>query len=77
VNSTHADVALEDSVVADNGADGIRFIRSNPRLDDQFDRSDVHDFCMFPTTMSQTYPINVLMEQGQYNPTNKDCVKVC
>lgn len=76
VNSSHGDVELIDTVVADNGADGVRCIRSNPRLDDQFDRSDVYDFCMFPTTMSQTYPIYVLMEQGQYNPTNKDCSKV-
>lgn len=77
VNTTHGDVAVVDTVVADNGADGIRCIRANPRLDDQFDRSDVHDFCMFPTTMSQTYPISVLMEQGLYNPTNKECSKVC
>lgn len=76
VNSSSGDVLVKNTIVSDNGADGIRYVRFDPRLDDQFDRTDIYDFCMFPTTVSQTYPISMITEQAVFNPTEKECFKV-
>lgn len=76
INSSYGDVLVQNTMVADNGADGVRYVRFDPRMDDQLDRTDIYDFCMFPTTASQTYPISVIMDQEAYSPTDKECFKV-
>ncbi|KAK6621229.1 hypothetical protein RUM43_011535 [Polyplax serrata] len=73
VNGSHGDVLIENTVIADNGGDGIRFARHEPESGDQFDRSSFYDFCMIPTTASQTYPVVVWMQQNEFNPTTKEC----
>lgn len=76
VNGSHGDVLIENTVVADNGGDGIRFVRHEPHSEQHFDRRNFYDFCMIPTTASQTYPVIVWMQQNEFNPTAKECYQV-
>lgn len=76
MNSTSGLAHIENSVILENGGDGIRYIHHDLPENARFDRSEIFDFCSFPTTASQTFPITISVEQGQYSPANKDCNKV-
>jgi hypothetical protein len=64
-------------VIQENGADGIRFVHHDELADVNFDRTKTVDFCTFPITTSQTFPISITVEQNKYAPSVKECTKVC
>lgn len=76
MNSTSGLAHIENSLIMENGGDGIRYIHHDLPENARFDRSEIFDFCTFPTTASQTFPITISVEQGQYSPAEKDCSKV-
>ena len=66
VNSTKGSVVVEKSSVVGNMADGIRYHFHDLRPETkQVDGVDVHDFCTYSTTYSQTYPFLMVAEQYQ------------
>ncbi|XP_015594324.1 protein bark beetle isoform X2 [Cephus cinctus] len=73
MNSSSGLAHIDNCVVLDNGADGIKYVHYDERPDDKLDRADVFDLCTFPTTTSQTFPITISMEQNKYAPNPKRC----
>jgi hypothetical protein len=68
---------LSGCTVQDNAGDGVRYVHHDREY--LSDRSDIFDFCTFPTTTrtaSQTFPIQVTLEQSQFSTLKKDCHKV-
>ncbi len=64
VNSTSGYVSLADSWVTNNMADGIKYHFHDQRPETKLiDGVDVHDFCTYSTTYSQTYPFLMVAEQ--------------
>ena len=64
VNTTRGYVVLEDSTVEKNMADGVRYHYHDQRPETKLvDGVDVHDFCTYSTTYSQTYPFLMVAEQ--------------
>nr|CAD7425800.1 unnamed protein product [Timema monikensis] len=59
----------------ENGGDGVRYVHHDPDSRQGLDRKDIYDFCTFPTTAGQTFPIAFTMEQNRYNPSEKQCRK--
>ncbi|BES98492.1 Scavenger receptor cysteine-rich domain [Nesidiocoris tenuis] len=72
VNSSDGGVHIEGGHVAENGADGIRYVGHEFRLKD---RKNVFDLCTLPTTSSQTFPLLIEMHQSLYSAQRKDCDK--
>jgi hypothetical protein len=64
-------------MIQENGADGIRFVHHDELADVQFQRTNIVDFCTFPITNSQTFPISITVEQNKYAPAGRECSKVC
>ncbi|CAB3370904.1 Hypothetical predicted protein [Cloeon dipterum] len=76
MNSSTGLAHLVGTTVSENGADGIRYINHDEVPDKKIiDGADVFDFCTFPITNSQTFPIPIFAEQRKYNPVDKDCNK--
>ncbi|XP_034245120.1 protein bark beetle isoform X3 [Thrips palmi] len=75
MNSSSGLAHIENSLIMENGGDGIRYIHHDLPENARFDRSEIFDFCTFPTTASQTFPITISVEQGHYSPAEKDCSK--
>ncbi|CAA9996937.1 unnamed protein product [Nesidiocoris tenuis] len=73
VNSSDGGVHIEGGHVAENGADGIRYVGHEFRLKD---RKNVFDLCTLPTTSSQTFPLLIEMHQSLYSAQRKDCDKI-
>lgn len=73
VNSSTGLAHINNCVVLENGADGIKYVHHDERPDDKLDRADVFDLCTFPTTTSQTFPITISMEQIKYSLNSKQC----
>ncbi|XP_043270872.1 protein bark beetle isoform X2 [Venturia canescens] len=73
INSSSGLAQIDNCVVLDNGADGIKYIHHDERPDETLQRADVYDLCTFPTTASQTFPITISMEQNKYAPNTKRC----
>ena len=64
VNSTRGYVNLEHSLVTNNMADGVKLHVHDHRPESKVvDGVDVHDFCTYSTTYSQTYPFLMVAEQ--------------
>ncbi len=64
VNTTSGYVVLSDSSVSGNMADGVKYVFHDLRPETKLvDGVDVHDFCTYSTTYSQTYPFLMLAEQ--------------
>lgn len=76
MNSTSGLAHIENSLIVENGGDGIRYIHHDPPVNARFDRTGIFDFCYLPTTASQTFPITVFVEQFQYSPAPKECPKI-
>jgi hypothetical protein len=77
MNSSTGLAHIVGSTVSENGADGIRYVNHDEIPDRKvIDGADVFDFCTFPITNSQTFPLPIYAEQGKYNPVDKDCNKV-
>lgn len=76
VNSSSGMANINDCMILENGADGIKYVHSDERPDDKLDRTDVFDLCTFPMTASQTFPVTISMEQNKYAPNIKRCPQV-
>ena len=64
VNSTSGYVSLLDSSVTNNMADGVKMLVHDYRPETKIvDGVDIHDFCTYSTTYSQTYPFLMVAEQ--------------
>ena len=64
VNSTRGLVVLEHSAVTNNMADGVKMLVHDYRPETKIvDGVDIHDFCTYSTTYSQTYPFLMVAEQ--------------
>ncbi|KAL1463177.1 hypothetical protein WDU94_014956, partial [Cyamophila willieti] len=76
VNSSNGMSLLSGCSVLDNAGDGVRYVHHDREY--LSDRSEVFDFCTFPTTTrtaSQTFPIQVTLEQSLFTTLKKDCHK--
>lgn len=67
---------INDCMISENEADGIKYVHHDERPDDKLDRTDVFDLCTFPTTASQTFPVTISMEQNEYAHYTKQCPQV-
>jgi hypothetical protein len=57
-------VQLESSHVTKNMADGVKYYFHDQKPETKMvDGVDVHDFCTYSTTYSQTYPFLMVAEQ--------------
>lgn len=72
VNTSMGGVLVDNCIVTENGADGIKYVQHNERI---VSGKDIYDFCTFPTTASQTFPLTVSFHQNLFNPSTKDCSK--
>lgn len=64
VNTTRGYVLLEQSSVTKNMADGVKYYYHDQRPETKLiDGVDIHDFCTYSTTYSQTYPFMMVAEQ--------------
>ncbi len=64
VNTTHGYVDLRHSSVSGNMGDGVKYHFHDFRPETKLvDGVDVHDFCTYSTTYSQTYPFLMVAEQ--------------
>ncbi|KAL3267568.1 hypothetical protein HHI36_011686 [Cryptolaemus montrouzieri] len=75
INSTYGAARIHKSIINENGADGVRFVRSLERPDERLDKLGYNDFCNLATTISQIYPIQLYFEQTIYLNRNKMCDK--
>lgn len=73
VNSTYGMTRIENCMIHDNGADGIRYVVHEMNLDERFDRSEIFDLCTLASTPSQTFPIQMSIEQSRYSNMERDC----
>ena len=64
VNSTRGYVNLEHTSVTNNMADGVKLHVHDRRPESKrMDGVEVHDFCAFSTSYTQTYPFLMVAEQ--------------
>ena len=64
VNTTYGHVTLRHSLVEGNMGDGVKYRHHDLRPETKLvDGVDVHDFCTYSTTYSQTYPFLMVAEQ--------------
>lgn len=75
VNSSYGMAHMERTTVLDSGSDGIKYVGHDLRSDERTDKSNVHDFCTFPTATGQTYPISLFVTQSLFFPARKICGK--
>ncbi|XP_018046380.1 PREDICTED: protein bark beetle [Atta colombica] len=73
VNSSSGMTHINNCTVSENGADGIKYVHADERPNDKLERNDVYDLCTFPSTVSQTFPITISMQQNKYAPNVKEC----
>lgn len=75
INSSYGLAKIDNSLVSDNGADGIKYVHHEERPEEKFDKREYSDFCTIPTTLSQTYPVLIYSEQSKYSSQEKNCQK--
>lgn len=76
VNSTKGTVSIFNTSVTKNFADGIKYFFHDLRPETKLiDGVDIHDFCTYSTTYSQTYPFLMVAEQYSDSVVNKSCGK--
>ena len=64
MNASRGSLTLRDSLVTANMADGVFLYRHDYRpITRVVEGLDVHDFCTYSTTHSQTYPLLMVAEQ--------------
>ena len=71
IGSNHGYVTVDQSVISDNKADGIKYVKTPYR---QSNKLDLHNICTSSVTDGQTYPIKVFFEQN-HSPQSKKCSK--
>ncbi|CAB4069302.1 Protein bark beetle [Lepeophtheirus salmonis] len=76
VNSSTGDINILDSVVSNNMGDGIKYYMHDKIPDPKVESGvDIHDFCTYSTTYSQTYPFMMVAEQYYNSAVNRVCGK--
>ncbi|XP_041988464.1 protein bark beetle isoform X2 [Aricia agestis] len=73
VNSTYGMTKIENCLIHDNGADGVKYVVHEMNIDERFDRSEIFDLCTLASTPSQTFPIQMSIEQSRYSNMARDC----
>ncbi|XP_052754555.1 protein bark beetle isoform X2 [Galleria mellonella] len=73
VNSTYGMARIENCLIHDNGGDGVKYVVHEMNIDERFDRSEVFDLCTLASTPSQTFPIQMSIEQSRYSNMARDC----
>ena len=64
VNASRGALRLDHSYVGHNQADGVKLYRHDQRPAARVvDGLEVHDFCTYSTTYSQTYPLLMVADQ--------------
>ena len=64
MNSTRGSLVIKDSSVTSNMADGVKIHIHDQRPESRvIEGLDIHDFCTYSTTYSQTYPLLMVAEQ--------------
>ena len=67
---------LEHSTVTNNMADGVKMLVHDHRPETKIvDGVDIHDFCTYSTTYSQTYPFLMVAEQLGNSIVDRSCGK--
>lgn len=65
---------LDGCLINENGADGVKYVHHDVKVIEN--RQENFDLCEFPTTASQTFPINVFVQQNLYSTKEQSCSKV-
>ncbi|XP_046962256.1 protein bark beetle [Vanessa cardui] len=73
VNSTYGMTKIENCLIHDNGGDGVKYVVHEMNIDEKFDRSEIFDLCTLASTPSQTFPIQMSIEQSRYSNMERDC----
>ncbi|XP_059051409.1 protein bark beetle isoform X2 [Achroia grisella] len=73
VNSTYGMAKIENCLIHDNGGDGVKYVVHDMNIDERFDRSEVFDLCTLASTPSQTFPLQLSIEQSRYSNMVRDC----
>ncbi|XP_072938867.1 protein bark beetle isoform X2 [Epargyreus clarus] len=73
VNSTYGMTKIENCLIHDNGGDGVKYVVHELTIDERFDRSEIFDLCTLASTPSQTFPIQMSIEQSRYSNMERDC----
>ncbi|KAG7306290.1 hypothetical protein JYU34_008890 [Plutella xylostella] len=73
VNSSYGMTKIENCLIHDNGGDGVKYVVHELNIDERFDRSEVFDLCTLASTPSQTFPIQMSIEQSRYSNMERDC----
>ncbi|KAJ8919535.1 hypothetical protein NQ315_002156 [Exocentrus adspersus] len=76
INSSYGSAEIFGCIVNENGGDGVRFVRAEERPDERADRLGYSDFCQLAFAYSQTFPIQVFVEQTIFQTTASECSKV-
>ncbi len=64
MNSSRGSLVIKDSAVTSNMADGVKLHVHDQRPESRvIEGLDIHDFCTYSTTYSQTYPLLMVAEQ--------------
>jgi hypothetical protein len=71
-------VQVEHSYVGKNMADGVKYYYHDQRPETKMvDGVDVHDFCTYSTTYSQTYPFLMVAEQYEDSAVDRYVFYCC
>ncbi|XP_072155093.1 protein bark beetle isoform X2 [Bemisia tabaci] len=73
VNSSTGMALLDGCLINENGADGVKYVHHDVKVIEN--RQENFDLCEFPTTASQTFPINVFVQQNLYSTKEQSCSK--
>ncbi|XP_013178489.1 PREDICTED: uncharacterized protein LOC106125730 isoform X1 [Papilio xuthus] len=73
VNSTYGMARIENCLISENGGDGVKYVVHELAINEKFDRSEIFDLCTLASTPSQTFPIQMSIEQSRYSNVERDC----
>ncbi|XP_068632960.1 protein bark beetle isoform X2 [Battus philenor] len=73
VNSTYGMTRIENCLINENGGDGVKYVVHEMNINEKFDRSEIFDLCTLASTPSQTFPIQMSIEQSRYSNMERDC----
>ncbi|XP_045480313.1 protein bark beetle isoform X1 [Harmonia axyridis] len=76
INSSYGSAHIDNSVINENGGDGVRFIRALERPEDRVNKYGYNDFCNLAVQTSQIYPVQLFFEQTFYPSFDRTCDKV-
>jgi hypothetical protein len=78
INFSRGYVQVEHSYVGKNMADGVKYYYHDQRPETKMvDGVDVHDFCTYSTTYSQTYPFLMVAEQYEDSAVDRYVFYCC